>query len=101
MFYRSSCPDVSLPCGWTFYNSGADNSHVLTGALVGGPDITDQHTDTRQNVIGNSVALDYNAGFQSALAGTLWNLFFKQLKNFVLTINNDLNEPFLPILAHT
>ena len=65
----SSCPDPSTSCGWAFYNSAHNNSNILTGALVGGPDLLGQHVDVRNNENGNSVAIDYNAGFQSALAG--------------------------------
>ncbi|NNJ63844.1 MAG: endoglucanase [Dactylosporangium sp.] len=46
----------------------ATNRHILYGALVGGPDATDAWTDDRSDFIGNEVALDYNAGFTSALA---------------------------------
>lgn len=53
------------------YNFEMDNMNILVGALVGGPDFNDFHADNRQNTLGNSVAVDYNAGFQSALAGTL------------------------------
>jgi endoglucanase len=43
--------------------------HVLYGALVGGPTSpNDQYTDDRSNYTMNEVALDYNAGFTSALA---------------------------------
>lgn len=38
------------------------------GALVGGPDINDQWADDRSDYVTNEVAIDYNAGFQSALA---------------------------------
>lgn len=43
----------------------------LTGALVGGPGINDDYVDNRQDYVKNEVALDYNAGFQGALAGLL------------------------------
>ena len=43
--------------------------HVLYGALVGGPSsANDAYTDDRGNYTMNEVALDYNAGFTSALA---------------------------------
>jgi endoglucanase len=41
----------------------------LTGALVGGPDEKDSYTDKRDDYVHNEVAMDYNAGFQSAVAG--------------------------------
>ncbi|MEM9553289.1 MAG: glycoside hydrolase family 9 protein [Acidobacteriota bacterium] len=42
--------------------------HLLIGALVGGPNQSDQYTDDRGDYIQNEVATDYNAGFTSALA---------------------------------
>merc|ERR1711899_466161 len=42
------------------------NPHVLKGALVGGPDQSDNYNDDRTNFVSNEVATDYNAGFQSA-----------------------------------
>jgi endoglucanase len=45
---------------------------VLLGALVGGPQgPTDFYTDLRSEYISNEVAVDYNAGFTSALAGLI------------------------------
>jgi hypothetical protein len=44
---------------------------VLYGALVGGPDSSDSYVDSRQNFQSNEVACDYNAGFQSAVAGKM------------------------------
>lgn len=44
------------------------NRHLLMGALVGGPDRQDNHNDDRDDHKSNEVALDYNAGFTSALA---------------------------------
>lgn len=48
----------------------AVNAHTLYGALVGGPKQADDfaYTDDRTDEHGNEVALDYNAGFTSALA---------------------------------
>ena len=47
-----------------------ENTHVLYGALVGGPgDPDDQYNDKRDDYIENEVTLDYNSGFQSVLAG--------------------------------
>lgn len=42
---------------------------MLYGALVSGPDENDNYKDLRQEYIYNEVTLDYNAGFQSAVAG--------------------------------
>lgn len=44
------------------------NTHVLHGALVGGPDANDSFEDDRSNYRQSEVALDYNAGFTGALA---------------------------------
>ena len=47
------------------------NPNILYGALVGGPkNINDEYTDVRSDYKANEVAVDYNAGFQSATAGT-------------------------------
>lgn len=40
----------------------------MYGALVGGPGIDDDYVDDRGDYVKNEVALDYNAGFQAALA---------------------------------
>lgn len=45
-----------------------NNRHILYGALVGGPNSSDAWSDDRGDFIGNEVAIDYNAGFTSALA---------------------------------
>lgn len=64
----SSCPDAPAVCDWNTYNSASPNYHVLTGALVGGPDSSDNYKDERSNYISNEVATDYNAAFTSLLA---------------------------------
>ena len=46
-----------------------DQTHVLWGALVGGPDQDDYHVDITKDYIYNEVAVDYNAGFTGACAG--------------------------------
>ncbi len=46
-----------------------DQTHVLWGALVGGPDAEDYHRDETKDYIYNEVAVDYNAGFVGACAG--------------------------------
>lgn len=45
-----------------------DSRHVLSGALVGGPNASDEYTDARTDYVSNEVACDYNAGFTGALA---------------------------------
>lgn len=67
----SSCPSPPATCGWDQYNSPDPNPHILYGALVGGPDINDNYQDDRTDFIKNEVAIDYNAGFQGAVAGLL------------------------------
>nr|AXQ39832.1 beta-1,4-endoglucanase [Diploptera punctata] len=67
--HRSSdCPDAPDVCDWTTYASTDPNAHVLTGALIGGPDENDTYVDDREDYQKNAVATNYNAGFQSALA---------------------------------
>jgi len=69
----SSCPlDPKQVCDWTAFNSKEPNPHVLTGALVGGPDADDSYQDIRSDYVRNEVALDYNAAFQSTVAGLLY-----------------------------
>jgi endoglucanase len=47
----------------------ARNRHILYGALAGGPKAADDaYADSRSDFVMNEVALDYNAGFTSALA---------------------------------
>jgi len=68
----SSCQQPApAPCDWNDYNSQNPNGQVLNGALVGGPDQNDNYQDDRTNFQTNEVAIDYNAGFQSALAGLI------------------------------
>jgi len=65
----SSCPNRPASCSWNDYNSPNPNPQVLHGALVGGPDLQDRYEDRRDDYVANEVTLDYNAGFQSSLAG--------------------------------
>ena len=65
----SSCPDEPAECDWDEYFVNADNPQTLYGALVGGPNYFDYYEDDREDYEMNEVATDYNAGFQSALAG--------------------------------
>jgi hypothetical protein len=60
----STCPlDPKKVCDWTGFNYSEPNPHVLTGALVGGPDADDSYQDIRSDYVHNEVALDYNAAF--------------------------------------
>ncbi|XP_062584515.1 endoglucanase A-like [Saccostrea cucullata] len=67
----SSCSPAPAPCDWSTYGSSDPNPNVLRGALVGGPDLQDNYVDDRNNFKTNEVTCDYNAGFQSAVAGLL------------------------------
>lgn len=67
--FPSSCPSPPAACDWDNFDSPNPNPHVLNGALVGGPDDQDVYDDVRTDYIKNEVTCDYNAGFQSALAG--------------------------------
>nr|AKC91349.1 glycoside hydrolase 9 [Adineta ricciae] len=67
----SSCPSRPAVCDWNAYNSASANPQLLVGALVGGPDKNDSYEDNRNDYVKNEVATDYNAGFQSAVAGLL------------------------------
>lgn len=49
-------------------NEPAVARHTLYGALVGGPDASDNYDDSVSNYVNNEVACDYNAGFVGALA---------------------------------
>lgn len=66
----SSCPvNQNESCGWDAFNNPGPNPSTLWGALVGGPGSNDDYEDKRDDYIKNEVACDYNAGFQSAVAG--------------------------------
>ena len=67
-FYCRSCPPIGETCDWAALNSVDPNPNLLKGALVAGPGSNDDFTDNRHNP-GNLVALKYNAGLTSALAG--------------------------------
>ena len=65
----SSCRSpITSPCGDAEKNSAGPNPQTLYGALVGGPDQSDNYNDDRDDYVCNEVATDYNAGFQSAVA---------------------------------
>ena len=67
----SACASPPAQCDWgTFGDTSTDNPHQLNGALVGGPSApNDYYKDDRTDYIMAEVTLDYNAGFQSAVAG--------------------------------
>jgi hypothetical protein len=47
------------------------NPHVITGAIVGGPDAKDIFVDKRLEYHYTEVALDYNVGLTTALAAMI------------------------------
>ena len=68
----TSCPiNESETCDWSDYSSPDPNPRVLYGALIGGPKSADSDSidDRRDDYVENEVALDYNAAYQSLLAG--------------------------------
>ncbi|XP_044260332.1 endoglucanase A-like isoform X1 [Tribolium madens] len=69
----SSCPNLPEPCGWKQFTWKGPNPQILYGALVSGPDLNDHYEDVREEFLYNEVTLDYNAGFQSALAGLIYS----------------------------
>ncbi|XP_030747548.1 uncharacterized protein LOC115876022 [Sitophilus oryzae] len=69
----SSCPELPAPCGWEQYYSIDSNPQTVYGALVSGPNITDDYFDLREDSYFeyNVVSLDANAGFQTVLAALI------------------------------
>nr|XP_039250864.1 uncharacterized protein LOC120328443 isoform X2 [Styela clava] len=65
----SYCPSPPAPC--PAFSANFDNAHVLYGALVGGPSEADTFYNSIEKREQSSVAMDYNAGYQSALAAVL------------------------------
>ena len=65
----STCEPFPAACNWAVFDADTDNAHVLEGALVGGPDLQDYYKDDRKDYVMAEVTCDYNAGFQSAVAG--------------------------------
>jgi endoglucanase len=55
-------------------NDPPNHKHILWGALVGGPDGSDNHEDITTDYSYNEVAIDYNAAFVGACAG-LYDFF--------------------------
>ena len=63
-------------------NDPAEARHILCGALVGGPDASDNYTDEVSNYTTNEVADDYNAGFVGALAALYAEFGGQTIKNY-------------------
>lgn len=62
-------PHHRAASGLTKAEDTREQKHVLYGALVGGPDGSDYHSDTTNDWIYNEVTIDYNAAFVGACAG--------------------------------
>lgn len=60
------------------------NSHVIYGALVGGPSNNDSFTDKRLDWSQTEVALDYNAPYQNVLA---YQVMFSKEDPFYMSLN--------------
>ncbi|XP_060066785.1 endoglucanase E-4-like [Ylistrum balloti] len=65
----SSCPMMPAPCSQEALTRPEPSPHTVYGGLVGGPSHEGGYKDDRQDYVQNEVACDYNAGFQSAVAG--------------------------------
>ncbi|MBR5420936.1 MAG: glycoside hydrolase family 9 protein [Lachnospiraceae bacterium] len=63
-------------------NEPAEHRHILYGALVGGPDASDNYTDEVSNYQTNEVACDYNAGFTGLLAAMYSVYHGQSIKDF-------------------
>lgn len=82
------------------------NPHNITGGLVGGPEQNEAYTDAQSDYQHNEVALDYNAGFQTAVAGLLhlakscWALHSTDTLTLINTLIIRINSQILKILFH-
>jgi endoglucanase len=76
-------------------NDPVTSRHILYGALVGGPDTSDNYTDNRQDFTKNEVATDYNAGFTSALARLYQEFGGQPLANFPIAEPPDTDEMYV------
>lgn len=69
MFYDfRSCPNAPAVCSWDHFHTTAPNPQILYGALIGGPDENDVFVNNRGDYVTNEVTIDYQAGFQGAVA---------------------------------
>ncbi|KAJ3144927.1 hypothetical protein HDU86_001319 [Geranomyces michiganensis] len=57
--------------GEDFLLSRTPNRHIAYGALVNGPEVTDQYVDNRENYVYTEVTQDYNAALTFATAGLI------------------------------
>ena len=75
-------------------NLPANSVHTLYGALVGGPDASDQYADSRSDYVKNEVATDYNAAFTGALARMFVKYGGSILNNFPIPETPSRDEIF-------
>nr|KAI8735204.1 endoglucanase 4-like isoform X2 [Biomphalaria glabrata] len=70
----SMCPNHPAICTPEHLAAKLPNVHILYGALVGGPGVNDDYVDEFTNEVNNDVSIEYNAGFQTAVAAlkSLW-----------------------------
>jgi endoglucanase len=76
-------------------NEPVNSRHTIYGALVGGPDTSDNYTDNRQDFTKNEIACDYNAGFTSALARLYQEFGGQPLPNFPAPEPPDMDEMYV------
>ena len=62
-------PHHRAASGLTMAEDPRQQKHVLWGALAGGPDAKDAHSDSTNDWRENEVTIDYNAAFVGACAG--------------------------------
>ncbi|HAE52816.1 MAG TPA: glycoside hydrolase [Ruminococcus sp.] len=62
-------PHHRAASGLTMAEDPREQKHVLWGALAGGPDGNDSHSDSTNDWRENEVTIDYNAAFVGACAG--------------------------------
>ncbi|MDP4179815.1 MAG: glycoside hydrolase family 9 protein [Bacillota bacterium] len=74
------------------FNEPPNHRHILYGALVGGPDASDDYTDATNNYTDNEVACDYNAGFTGILARMYQKYGGEPIKDF-----NAIEKPGLEV----
>ncbi|KAK7094143.1 endoglucanase A-like [Littorina saxatilis] len=80
----ASCPDRPAPCSEANLHASGPSPQLLVGALVGGPDQSGNYKDDREDYVMNEVAIDYNSGYHSSLAGIV---HLKATNNFPPTHN--------------
>ncbi|MBO0857325.1 MAG: glycoside hydrolase family 9 protein, partial [Chloracidobacterium sp.] len=76
-------------------NDPVNSRHTIYGALVGGPDTSDNYTDNRQDYTKNEIACDYNAGFTGALARLYQEFGGQPLANFPTPEPPDMDEMYV------